>query len=41
MIAMLGFIVHASETHVGPIGNLLTHLSDPFNKNIIHTLAYP
>ncbi|RLN09632.1 chlorophyll a-b binding protein 4, chloroplastic [Panicum miliaceum] len=36
MVAMLGFIVQASVTHVGPIDNLLTHLSDPFNKNIIH-----
>ncbi|KAG8059338.1 hypothetical protein GUJ93_ZPchr0002g26276 [Zizania palustris] len=32
MIAMLGFIVQASVTHVGPIDNLLTHISDPFNK---------
>uniref|UniRef100_A0A0D9YYK7 Chlorophyll a-b binding protein, chloroplastic n=1 Tax=Oryza glumipatula TaxID=40148 RepID=A0A0D9YYK7_9ORYZ len=39
MVAMLGFIVQASVTHVGPIDNLLTHLSDPFNKNIIHTLS--
>ncbi|KAK3159191.1 hypothetical protein QOZ80_2AG0146850 [Eleusine coracana subsp. coracana] len=41
MVAMLGFIVQANVTHVGPIDNLLTHLSDPFNKNIIHTLFSP
>ena len=39
MVAMLGFIVQASVTHAGPIDNLLTHLSDPFNKNIIHALT--
>uniref|UniRef100_A0ACD5Z615 Uncharacterized protein n=1 Tax=Avena sativa TaxID=4498 RepID=A0ACD5Z615_AVESA len=39
MVAMLGFIVQASVTHAGPIDNLLTHLSDPFNKNIIHSLT--
>lgn len=39
MVAMLGFIVQASVTHVGPIDNLLTHLSDPFNKNIIHSIS--
>ncbi|KAF8779909.1 hypothetical protein HU200_002178 [Digitaria exilis] len=39
MVAMLGFIVQASVTHAGPIDNLLTHLSDPFNKNIIHAFS--
>lgn len=39
MVAMLGFMVQASVTHAGPIDNLLTHLSDPFNKNIIHTFS--
>ncbi|KAL6633494.1 hypothetical protein ACP70R_026165 [Stipagrostis hirtigluma subsp. patula] len=39
MVAMLGFIVQASVTHVGPIDNLVLHLSDPFHKNIIHTLS--
>ncbi|KAK1620104.1 hypothetical protein QYE76_025621 [Lolium multiflorum] len=39
MVAMLGFIVQASVTHAGPIDNLLTHLSDPFNKNIVHALT--
>ncbi|XP_010939425.1 photosystem I chlorophyll a/b-binding protein 5, chloroplastic [Elaeis guineensis] len=39
MIAMLGFFVQAQVTHVGPIDNLLTHLSDPFNKTIIQTLS--
>ncbi|CAN6274321.1 unnamed protein product, partial [Urochloa humidicola] len=39
MVAMLGFIVQASVTHVGPVDNLLTHLSDPFNKNIIHAFS--
>ncbi|CAN6279893.1 unnamed protein product [Urochloa humidicola] len=39
MVAMLGFIVQASVTHAGPIDNLLTHLSDPFNKNIVHAFS--
>ncbi|CAD6242250.1 unnamed protein product [Miscanthus lutarioriparius] len=39
MVAMLGFMVQASVTHAGPIDNLLTHLSDPFNKNIIHAFS--
>ncbi|CAD6249372.1 unnamed protein product [Miscanthus lutarioriparius] len=39
MVAMLGFMVQASITHAGPIDNLLTHLSDPFNKNIIHAIS--
>ncbi|WOL08791.1 hypothetical protein Cni_G17544 [Canna indica] len=38
MVAMLGFFVQANVTHVGPIDNLITHLSDPFKNTIIHTL---
>lgn len=38
MIAMLGFIVQASVTHVGPIDNLLVHLSDPWHRTVIQTI---
>ncbi|XP_072953199.1 photosystem I chlorophyll a/b-binding protein 5, chloroplastic-like isoform X1 [Typha angustifolia] len=39
MVAMLGIFVQASVTHVGPIENLLTHVSDPFNRTIIQTIT--
>ncbi|KAH7567419.1 hypothetical protein JRO89_XS07G0069900 [Xanthoceras sorbifolium] len=39
MVAMLGIFVQASVTHVGPIDNLLEHLSNPWHKTIIQTLA--
>ncbi|KAK6939596.1 Chlorophyll A-B binding protein [Dillenia turbinata] len=39
MMAMLGIFVQASVTHVGPIDNLIEHLSDPWHKTIIQTLA--
>ncbi|ONK67264.1 uncharacterized protein A4U43_C06F18340 [Asparagus officinalis] len=38
MIAMLGIFVQANVTHTGPIDNLLTHLSSPWNRTIIQTL---
>lgn len=38
MVAMLGFIVQANVTHAGPIDNLMTHLSSPWNRTIIQTL---
>uniref|UniRef100_A0A0F7CYY9 Chlorophyll a-b binding protein, chloroplastic n=1 Tax=Erodium texanum TaxID=28960 RepID=A0A0F7CYY9_EROTE len=39
MIAMLGFFVQASVTHAGPIDNLVEHLSNPWHKTIVQTLA--
>lgn len=39
MVAMLGIFVQASVTRVGPIDNILEHLSDPWHKTIIQTLA--
>ncbi|KAM0952614.1 putative chlorophyll A-B binding protein [Dioscorea sansibarensis] len=39
MVAMVGFIVQAYATHAGPIDNLITHLSNPWNKTIIQTLS--
>ncbi|XP_028067581.1 photosystem I chlorophyll a/b-binding protein 5, chloroplastic isoform X1 [Camellia sinensis] len=39
MVAMLGIFVQASITHVGPIDNLVDHLSNPWHRTIIQTLA--
>jgi len=39
MVAMLGIFVQASVTHVGPIDNLVEHLSNPWHKTIIQTIA--
>ncbi|KAM7514217.1 hypothetical protein LguiA_003800 [Lonicera macranthoides] len=39
MVAMLGFFAQASVTHAGPIDNLMEHLSNPWHKTIIQTLA--
>ncbi|KAL0351997.1 UNVERIFIED_CONTAM: Photosystem I chlorophyll a/b-binding protein 5, chloroplastic [Sesamum calycinum] len=39
MVAMLGIFVQANVTHVGPIDNLIQHLSNPWHTTIIQTLA--
>ncbi|PSR99766.1 Photosystem I chlorophyll a/b-binding protein like [Actinidia chinensis var. chinensis] len=39
MVAILGIFVQANLTHVGPIDNLVYHLSDPWHRTIIQTLA--
>ncbi|KAL9313003.1 hypothetical protein ACSQ67_018455 [Phaseolus vulgaris] len=39
MVAMLGIFVQASVTHVGPIDNLVEHLSNPWHKTVIQTIA--
>uniref|UniRef100_A0A2P2JU44 Chlorophyll a-b binding protein, chloroplastic n=1 Tax=Rhizophora mucronata TaxID=61149 RepID=A0A2P2JU44_RHIMU len=39
MVAILGIFVQAAVTHVGPIDNLVEHLSNPWHKTIIQTLA--
>ncbi|XP_062086513.1 uncharacterized protein LOC133792622 [Humulus lupulus] len=38
-VAMLGFSVQVSATHVGQVEKLLEHLSDPWQKTIFQTLA--
>lgn len=39
MVAVLGIFVQASVTHVGPVENLVEHLSDPWHKTIVQTLT--
>ncbi|PWA13694.1 chlorophyll A-B binding protein [Artemisia annua] len=39
MVAMLGMMVQANVTHVGPIDNLVKHLSNPWHETIIQTIA--
>lgn len=39
MIAILGISVQALATHVGPIDNLLEHLSDPWHKTIVQNIV--
>lgn len=39
MVAMFGIFVQASVTHVGPIDNLVEHLSNPWHKTIIQTIS--
>ncbi|KAJ4964354.1 hypothetical protein NE237_024293 [Protea cynaroides] len=39
MVAMLGMIIQAYVTHVGPIDNLMEHLSDPWHRTVIQTLS--
>lgn len=39
MVAMLGIFVQAYVTHVGPVDNLVAHLSDPWHRTIIQTIA--
>ncbi|PHT98725.1 hypothetical protein BC332_32384 [Capsicum chinense] len=39
MVAMLGIFVQASVTHVGPIDNLIEHLSNPWHKTILQAIA--
>lgn len=38
MVAMLGIFVQANVTHVGPIENLLQHISNPWHATIIQTM---
>ncbi|MQM08378.1 hypothetical protein Taro_041233 [Colocasia esculenta] len=39
MVAMLGIFVQAFVTHVGPIDNLIDHLSNPWHRTVIQTMA--
>ena len=39
MIAMLGFAAQGTLTNKGPITNLLDHIADPTNNNIIKTFG--
>lgn len=38
MVAVLGIFVQANVTHVGPIENLIQHLSNPWHTTIIQTV---
>ncbi|XP_077213357.1 photosystem I light harvesting complex protein 5 [Tasmannia lanceolata] len=39
MVAMLGIFVQAYVTRVGPIDNLISHVSNPWHTTVIQTLA--
>ncbi|XP_043712610.1 photosystem I chlorophyll a/b-binding protein 5, chloroplastic isoform X1 [Telopea speciosissima] len=39
MVAMLGIFIQANVTHVGPIDNLMEHLSDPWHRTVIQTMC--
>lgn len=38
MVAWIGFYAQAVVTGKGPVQNLLDHISDPFQNNLISTL---
>lgn len=40
MVAMLGLFAQAAATRDGPYKNLLDHLFDPLNENILTNLPY-